>query len=142
MNIIPSGTEVLIFKYIREWGPDQDDENYIIGTIQSSKTSDDLSYHGSPWYEQIYEVLGEDGKRYIGTYGRGLIGNSFFRTKEDHISVLKHRINKNEQEILKLKEKNDKYLNKIIILENESKQQCQSESVITKKITQPKQCKK
>jgi len=59
MNIIPNGTEVLIFKYIREWDK-QNEENYIIGTIQSSKTSDDLSYHGSPWYEQIYEVLGQD----------------------------------------------------------------------------------
>ena len=29
-KIIPNGTEVLIFKYIREWGPNQDDENYII----------------------------------------------------------------------------------------------------------------
>ena len=139
MKIIPNGTEVFIFKYIRAWGSDQDDEKYIIGTIQSSKTSDDLSYHGSPWYEQIYEVIGEDGKQYIGTYGRGVIGNSFFRTKEDHISVLKHRINENEQEILKLKEKNNKYLDRIIILEDELKQQCQDESVITKKLTLPKQ---
>lgn len=142
MNIIPNGTEVLIFKYIREWGPNQDDENYIIGTAQSSKTSDDLSYYGSPWYEQIYEVLGEDGKRYIGTYDSGLIGNSFFRTKEDHISILKRRINNNEQKILKLKEKNDRYFRKIITLENESKQQCQSESGITKKLVPSKQCKK
>lgn len=60
MKIIPNGTEVLIYKYVREWNK-QDDENYIVGIVQSSKTSDDLSYHGSPWYEQIYEVLGEDG---------------------------------------------------------------------------------
>lgn len=118
MNILPNGTEVLIFKYIREWGPNQDDENYIIGTVQSSKTSDDLSYHGSPWYEQIYEVLGEDGNLYIGTYGRGLIGNSFFRTKEDHISVLMRRINNNEQEISKLKEKNNIYVREINNLED------------------------
>ena len=85
MNIIPNGTEVLIFKYFRERGPYQDDENYIYGIIKSSKTSDDLSYHVTSWYEQIYEVLGEDGKRYVGTYGRGLIGNSFIMTKEDYI---------------------------------------------------------
>ena len=118
MNIIPSGTEVLIFKYIREWGPDQDDENYIIGTIQSSRTSDDLSYHGTSWYEQIYEVLGEDGKRYVGSYGRGLIGNSFFMTKEDYIRLLKYKISDNEKEILKLNEKNHIYVNKINELEN------------------------
>lgn len=35
MEIIPNGTEVLIFKYIREWNK-QDEENYIVGTIQTS----------------------------------------------------------------------------------------------------------
>jgi len=134
MKIIPNGVEVLIFKYIREWGPNQDDENYIIGTIQSSEISDDLSYHGSPWYEQIYEVLGEDGKIYRGNYGRVLIGNCFFRTREDHISVLKRRINNNEQEILKLKEKNNEYLKKIIELENELKNQTQCEPATPKKL--------
>lgn len=138
MEIIPNGTEVLIFKYVREWGPYQDDENYIIGTVQSSKISDDLSCHGSSWYEQIYEVLGEDGKIYCGNYGAGWIGNSFFRTKEGHISVLKSRINNNEQEILKLKEKNDRYFETIIKLENKLKLQTKSESVITKKLIPPK----
>lgn len=51
MNIIPNGTEVLIFKYFREWGTSQNDEDYIIGIVQSSEKSDDLSYHGSPWYK-------------------------------------------------------------------------------------------
>lgn len=118
MNIIPNGTEVLIFKYFRERGPYQDDENYIYGIIKSSRTSDDLSYHGSSWYEQIYEVLGEDGKRYVGTYGRGLIGNSFIMTKEDYIRLLKYKISDNEEEILKLNEKNHNYVNKINELEN------------------------
>ena len=140
MEIIPNGTEVLIFKYVREWNK-QDDENYIVGIVQSSETSDDLSYHGSPWYEQIYEVLGEDGNIYRGTYGSGWIGNSFFRTQEDHISILKSRITDNEQEILKLKEKNDRYFRQIIKLENESKQQEQRESVMTKKLIPPKQYK-
>ena len=118
MNIIPNGTEVLIFKYFRERGPYQDDENYIYGIIKSSKTSDDLSYHGTSWYEQIYEVLGEDGKRYVGTYGRGLIGNSFIMTKEDYIRLLKYKISDNEEEILKLNEKNHIYVNKLNELEN------------------------
>lgn len=108
MDIIPNGTEVLIFEYIREWGPRQDDENYISkGIIKSSKQSEDLSYHGSPCYIQIYEVLGEDGKKYTGTYGNGsvLIGNMFFRTKEHQINVLNLKISDNEEKILKLKEK-------------------------------------
>lgn len=133
MNIIPNGTEVLIFKYFRERGPYQDDENYIIGIIESSKTSDDLSYHASSWYEQIYEVLGEDGKRYIGTYGRGLIGDSFFRTKEDHIKVLKSKISDNIQEIIKLKEKNDNYIQEINDLETKLELSHQSKEVKIKK---------
>lgn len=112
-KIIPNGTEVLIFKYIREWGPNQDDENYVVGFVQSSKTSDDLSVHGSSHYVQIYEVLGNDGNKYIGTYGNGLIGNSFFRTKEDHIEVLKRKISCNKETILKLQEKNTEYSKQI-----------------------------
>ena len=146
MNIIPNGTEVLIFKQFMEGG--RDDENYIIGIVQSSKISDDLSYHGSPWYEQIYEVLGEDGKRYRGTYGSCWIGNCFIRTKEDHISILRHRIINNEEEILKLQEilkiveKKDRYYRQIIELENKSKRYEKKEQVITKKLIPPKQCKK
>ena len=138
MDIIPNGTEVLIFEYIREWGPRQDDENYISkGIIKSSKQSEDLSYHGSPWYEQIYEVLGEDGKEYTGTYGIGSVfnGNMFFRTKEHQIYVLNLKISDNEEKILKLKEKNNEYLKKIAILENELKQQSPNEPVKTKKLT-------
>ena len=115
-KIIPNGTKVLIYKYIREWGPNQDDENYIVGTIQSSKTSDDLSTHGSPYYVQIYEVLGTDGKKYIGTYGTGLIGNSFFRTIQDHINFLKRKISRNNESILELQEKNNEYKNQISLL--------------------------
>jgi len=141
MNIIPNGTEVLIFKYIREWDK-QNEENYIIGTIQSSKTSDDLSYHGSPWYEQIYEVLGQDEKTYIGCYGRGLIGNSYFRTIDDNINVLKSRITDNEQEILKIQEKNKDYEKQIIELEEILNFQEQKESIITKKLTPHKKHRK
>lgn len=118
---IPKGTEVLIFKYVREWGLNQDDEHFILGVVQSSKKSDDLSCHGSPWYEQIYEVLGEDGNKYIGTYGKGLIGNSFFRTREDHIEALKRKISSNNESILILQEKNTEYNNQINLLMSECK---------------------
>ena len=133
MKIIPNGTKVLIFKYIRERNK-QDEENYIVGTIQTSRISDDLSYHGSPWYEQIYEVLGEDENIYVGCYGTGIIGNSYFRTIDDHIRVLKNRINDNEQEILKIQEKNDRYFMQIKKLEKSSKKQEQNSSVLTKKL--------
>lgn len=138
MKIIPDGTKVLIFKYGRGWDR-QDDENYIVGTVQSSKTSDDLSYHGSPWYVQIYEVLGEDGNIYVGCYGTGIIGSSYFRTIDDHISFLKNKITNNEQEILRIQDENDKYFKQITKLE---KKQEQIELVATKKLILPKKCRK
>lgn len=134
MEIIPNRTEVLIFKYIRERNK-QDEEHYLIGTIQTSRTSDDLSYHGSPWYVQIYEVLGEDENIYVGCYGTGIIGSYYFRTIDDHIRVLKNRINDNEQEILKIQEKNDRYFIQIKELKERLKPQEQIKSVIAKKLT-------
>lgn len=134
MEIIPNGTEVLIFKYIRERNK-QDEEHYLIGTIQTSRTSDDLSYHGSPWYVKIYEVLGEDENIYVGCYGKGIIGSYYFRTIDDHIKVLKNRINDNEQEILKIQEKNDRYFIQIKELKERLKPQEQIKSVIAKKLT-------
>ena len=116
-QIFPNGTEVLIFKYISAWGPYQDDENYIIGTIQSSEKSNNLSIHGSDYTVQVYEVLGNDGKIYTGTYGNGLIGNSFFRTPEDHIKALKTKISRNQEKIMKLEVKNNEYNQQIKLIE-------------------------
>ena len=56
-KLLPNGTEVFIFKYIREWGLNQDNENYIRGTIQNSKLTGDLSNHGSIWEKYFYTVL-------------------------------------------------------------------------------------
>ena len=122
-KIIPNGTEVLIFKYIREWGPNQDEENYNIGIIESSEESDDLSYHGSPWYEQIYTVIDKDGKKYIGCYGSGLLGNSYFRTKEDHIRLLEAKIKWNDEKIGEIQNQNQNYQAQInVLLDNKTKQ--------------------
>lgn len=121
-KIMPNGTEVLIFRYIRGFGFNQDeDDQYIIGIIKSSETSDDLSYHGSPYYEQIYEVLGEDGETYISTHNSGVMGNFFFRTREEHINVLKRKIITNNENILKIQEKNNEYNNQIALLEKNIK---------------------
>ena len=119
-QIIPNDTEVLIFKYIKSLGPLQGNMNFISGVIKSSEISDDLSYHGSPWYVQIYEVLGEDGKIYKGSYGSasGVAGNYFFRTKTGHIQFLKNRIKNNKKEILKIQRMNEQYQEQINLLSN------------------------
>lgn len=116
-NVLPNGAEVLIFNYISEWGPNQDEEQFIRGVIKSSKRSDDLSSHESTWHEQIYTVLGEDGKEYCGLYGRGIIGNAFFRTIEDHINYLMSKISQNDQKMKNLENENNTYVQKINDLE-------------------------
>lgn len=108
-KVLENGTRVLIFKYVRGWSPNQDNEHYISGVIKSSKLSDDLSCHGSPYYEQIYFVLGDDGEEYYGVYGRGLLGNAFFRTIEDHITYLETEISQNNNQIKKLENINNRY---------------------------------
>lgn len=128
-KIIPNGMEVLIFKYVKEWGFSQNDEDYVVGVVQSSGLSDDLSPRGSGYYVQVYEVLGEDGKIYRGTYGDCLIGNSFFRTKEDHINVLKRKIACNTDKISKLQKKNEEFVEDIELLEKGMKN---SENVLRK----------
>ena len=117
-KIMPNGTEVLIFRNFHSLYYNQENEIFIVGVILCSRESEDLSYHGSPYYEQIYEVLGQDGKKYIGTYQSCLIGNYIFRTKEDHIERLKNIINKNNKEILKIKNKNIELNNQIELLIN------------------------
>jgi len=117
-NVLENGTEVLIFKNFKAYTSEQDEINFITGIIVSSKESEDLSYHGSPYYEQIYEVLGKDGKRYIGTYNFGVSGSYVFRTREDHIKRLKALIDINNKEILKIKSKSLEYENQINLLNN------------------------
>ena len=112
-KLLPNGTEVFIFKYIREWGLDQENKNYIRGTIQNSKLTGDLSNHGSIWEKYFYTVLGEDGNTYFGTYGSGSIGGSFFRTPQDHIQYLKNIKNKNMKQIQLLEEANEEIDNQI-----------------------------
>lgn len=127
-GIIPNGTEVLVFRDSSKWNLhsrdayDYDSENYvIIGTVQSSEKSEDLSYHGSPYYEDIYKVLGEDGKVYVCTHSALSIKAYYFRTRDEFIRFLEINIDENERKILELQEKNIEYNNKISLLENKPK---------------------
>ena len=130
-KVLPNGTEVFIFKYIREWGLNQDDANYIKGRIQNSQLTEDLSYHGTEWRKVFYTVLGEDGKNYFGTYGHGSIGGSFFRTPADHIKALKNKKNQNKEKIQLLEEANEEIENQIadILLQEMEKKNPDFESL-------------
>ena len=115
-NKITEGMEVLIFRYIPEWGYNQDNEHYIIGTVLKKEKYDDVSCHDNSWQKQVYTVLGEDGEVYIGNYGMGLVGNSFFRTREDQIKFLRRNIAINNANIFILQHRNSEYNKQIDLL--------------------------
>ena len=105
-KILPNGEEVSIFKISNG----KEEEKYIKGIILSSRYSHDLSHHGSPWYEKIYDVRGEDGNIYTGTCDHDYIGNYvFFRTPEDYIKYLQDKINTNYLAIYDLTHQNEEY---------------------------------
>ena len=120
------GEEVLIFRYIPEWGLNQDFEHYIIGNVVKSETSSNLSYHGSPWCTMNYTVLGEDGKKYFGNYINPTLGNSFFMKQEDYIYCLERKIANSQEKISKINEENQrikKMIETIQIRENHKETQ-------------------
>ena len=76
------------------------------GVVVNSRESNDLSYHGSAWYEQIYNVIDENGRNYEATYGNAYVGSFFIRTIEHHMSVIKSKIADNNEEICALNKEN------------------------------------
>ena len=107
---ISDNPEVLIFD-AKRYSINVLDTKFKRGIIVSSMESDDLSYHGSPWTEQIYYVQGEDGKIYNGTYENPVIGSYYFMTEEDYKKKLKNRIMMNNETIKSIENNNRKYEN-------------------------------
>ena len=128
------GDEVLIFKYIREWGINQDYEHYTRGNVVKSEISDDLSYHGSPWCVMNYTVLGENGTLYFGNYKHPSLGNCFFMTQEDYIHYLERKIANNQEKILEINKENKKIQQMIESVKIKSLKQKSSKLIKTKKI--------
>ena len=128
------GDEVLIFRYIREWGINQDYEHYTRGNVVKSEISDDLSYHGSPWCVMNYTVLGENGTLYFGNYKHPSLGNSFFMTQEDYIHYLERKIANNQEKILEINKENKKIQQMIESVKIKSLKQKSSKLIKTKKI--------
>ena len=113
MKKIPNGTEVLIFSekdyYI-------DKTKFIKGIIINSKEINDFYYQGSTWNEQLYTVLGEDGKKYEGTYGNAYVGEFFIKTIADYIKNVGISIEENNKQISNLHKKNEILYQTIISL--------------------------
>lgn len=128
-NKITEGMEVLIFRYIPEWGYNQDNEHYIIGTVLKKEKYDDVSCHDNSWQKQVYTVLGEDGEVYIGNYGMGLVGNSFFRTRKDQIKFLRRNIAINNANIFILQHRNSEYNKQIDLLTQKEEVKCSTRTL-------------
>ena len=56
-KIIQNGTEVLIFYDFKGQSRGANEREFVKGVVVNSRESNDLSYHGSAWYEQIYNCL-------------------------------------------------------------------------------------
>ena len=113
-NIVENGEEVLIFsKYGFNTIPK------MKGVIISSKESYDLSQHGSPWTQRVYNVVGDDKMVYFGTYGCASVWDYYFRTRQNFIYYLEGLIESNNKKIEELEEQNNEYK---FLIENEEKQ--------------------
>jgi hypothetical protein len=100
------GDEVLIFSAIYD-NPNYKDvikKPFQKGKVKDISLSDDLSYHGSPWYVNVYTVIGEDEKPYVGTYKNCDAGSVSYLTEEDYVSYLDNQIDYNIQKIRDLRE--------------------------------------
>ena len=105
-KIIPNGEEVLIFYDFKGQSRGANEREFVKGVVVNSRESNDLSYHGSAWYEQIYNVIDENGRNYEATYGNAYVGSFFIRTIEHHMSVIKSKIADNNEEICALNKEN------------------------------------
>lgn len=108
-NILPNGTEVLVFPYIDPQYENKNNYNFKKGIIITSTNSEDLSYHGTSWYKRIYYIKTEDNKDIIAVYGHpSQITNNYIRTKNDHIDHLMNQALKNQNKVLELLDENEK----------------------------------
>ena len=117
-RVLNIGDEVLVFKYISEWGINQDYFNFKRGKVLEKELSKDLAYHGSSWNVLCYKVIGDDGRIYFGNYGRPIIHDSFFMVGEDYINYLNRMINKNLEKIQMIDKENKKIQNIIDSFDN------------------------
>ena len=122
-KIIPNGEEVLLFRESQDiHHRNVNKTKYIKGVVVSSKDSENLSYHGSEWYERIYTIIDDEGKSYEVTHNIAYIGPFYIRTIKEHIVNLREAIQDNYDKMRELYADNEiisKSLEELISLEME-----------------------
>ena len=106
------GDEVFIFDSI------YDNPNYQFdmkkplekGTVIEKSLSGDLSYHGSPWYVNVYDVLGDNGKKYVGTYNHCYAGSVSLLTVEDYVDYLDYQVDLNIEKEREIREQSKRIM--------------------------------
>ena len=122
-EIVPNGEIVYVF-YGCERAEDKDYTRFKRGKVVNSYQSDDLSYHGSSWYVQVYELVLEDGSRIKCTNGTvyNFISNRYFLTTDQYLNVINYNITQNLDKINELKKRNEALLEIAHCIVKEEKQ--------------------
>lgn len=101
-NIMPNGTEVLLFKNTTN-DIHQDSKRFIKGMVIGSYEEKEELGEDNSLYHQVYVIIGEDGEEYRATAGYAHIGYFFVKTVEEHIEYLANELYNNNYKIEELK---------------------------------------
>lgn len=106
-KILHKGDEVLVFNliYYNIWEATSLIKPTTNGIIERDLHVENLLFGSRNWVDYYY-VIGDNGKKYEGSYKYPSGGNAFFYTKEDYLEYLKFIIKENNKQIIKLRENN------------------------------------
>ncbi len=112
---LPNGTKVYIFKN-EGWRPAFSEE-YIEGTITSSEEINDTTFPEMPLREVIYWIIDNNNKKHICLHRKNGQTAEFFRTYDEQIEYINHKINDIHNELSNLYKELENLTNKRIYLE-------------------------
>ena len=114
---LKNGEEVLIFRNVSDIY-EQNENEFIKGTIIDSFMSKNLSYNKKPFYVWIYKVCGEDHKIYECANGMIIYGTDYMMRPIDYLKKIRSMLLDNHHEIERLEEINKSLIKTINSLNN------------------------
>lgn len=92
------GNDVCIFtKRRRRFKKDL--QPFFRGKVVDCGLLKDTAFHGSPWFIDVYKVLGDDGQTTLNCYRDNVTGKAFCYTDQEAVVPLEFMILKSEDEI-------------------------------------------
>ena len=98
-NIMPNGTEVLIFKNTDNKNQEM---NFIKGMVIGSYEENEKIDSENTITIRHYNVYGEDGEEYNATKNYAHKGNFYIRTIDEYIEYLRNTLFNNNKKIIEL----------------------------------------